>query len=224
VIGKKKPWRQVPADPIVRLLPNLKWQATNGALASANTAALILYATLIFVSEPERRSNDETATIWCRATASYSELETLTGLSRALIAAGLRRLTELKLIAAIGSNQRRVYLIFGNGKGWFKLPCLALFDGEKIAPFHRLSLRSKFDLHAMKLYLYLASVRNNQLMFSIASHKTIHAAPGEPPCGRLAPPIPSGWDPNREDRHESRHYRVGRGRADVGRRIPQARS
>ena len=98
MIRKKMPWCAVLADPIVGLLPLLKWQAANGAPASANTAALILYATLIFVSETEPRSNDETTTIWCRATASYSELETLTGLSRALIAAGLKRLIELTLL------------------------------------------------------------------------------------------------------------------------------
>jgi hypothetical protein len=173
VIKKMKPWCAVPFDPIVGLLPQLKWQPANGAPASANAAALILYATLIFVSDS--RSNDETVTIWYRATASYSELETLTGLSRALIAAGLKRLIELKLMAASGSNQKRVYLIFGKGKRWFKLPCRALFDGERITPFHRLTLRSKLDLHALKLYFYLASVRDNQHMFSMASHPTIHA-------------------------------------------------
>jgi hypothetical protein len=180
VIRKKNLWCAVPADPIVGLLPLLKWQAANGSRASANTAALILYATLIFVSEPDPRSNDEPTTIWCRATASYSELETLTGLSRALIAAGLKRLIELNLIAATGSNQNRVYLIFGNGKRWFKLPCLALFEGGKITPFRRLTLRSKLDLHAMKLYLYFASARDNQRMFSMASHATIHAKTGIP--------------------------------------------
>ena len=180
MIRKRKPWCAVPADPIVGLLPLLKWQAANGAPASANTAALILYATLIFVSEPEPQSNDERAAIWYRATASYGELETLTGLSRALIAAGLKRLIELDLIAASGPNQKRVYLISGNGKRWFKLPCLALFDGGNITPFRQLTLRTKFDLHAMKLYLYLASVRDNQRMFSMASHATIHAKTGIP--------------------------------------------
>jgi hypothetical protein len=97
-----------------------------------------------------------------------------------LIAAGLKRLIELNLIAATGSNQNRVYLIFGNGKRWFKLPCLALFEGGKITPFRRLTLRSKLDLHAMKLYLYFASARDNQRMFSMASHATIHAKTGIP--------------------------------------------
>ena len=86
----------------------------------------------------------------------------------------------MNLIAAEGSNQERVYLILRNGGRWFKLPCLALFDEGKITPFRQLTLRGKLDLHALKLYLYFASVRDNQRMFSMASHEVIHAKTGIP--------------------------------------------
>ena len=128
----------------------------------------------------DAREADDPATVIYRATATYSELGTLTGLSRALIAAGLKRLVELNLIAADGSNQERVYLILGNGGRWFKLPCLALFDEGRITPFHQLTLRGKLDLHALKLYLHFASVRDNRRLFSMASHEVIHARTGIP--------------------------------------------
>lgn len=178
MIAKILPWRAVSAEPIIALLPSLRWRATSGASASTNAAALILYVTLIFVAESQK-SDGDTAVMY-RSAPTYAELETLTGLSRALISAGLKRLVELELIECAGSRQSRVYLISGSGKRWFKLPCMALFDGGRIGAFRQLTLRSKLDLHALKLYLYFASVRDNQRMFSMASHETIHAKTGIP--------------------------------------------
>ncbi len=175
---KKKPWCAVPVEPLIALLPSLKWRAEKGAAASANAAALILYVTLIFVADG--RETDDEPTVLYRARATYSELGTLTGLSRALVAAGLKRLVELNLIANRGSKQERVYLIPGNGGRWFKLPCLTLFDEGRITPFRHLTLRGKLDLHALKLYLYFASVRDGRYQFSMASHQVIHARTGIP--------------------------------------------
>ena len=125
---KRKPWCAVPVEPLIALLPSLKWRTANGAPASTNAAALILYVTLIFVADA--RESGDPATVMYRATATYSELGTLTGLSRALIAAGLKRLIELNLVAANGANQKRLYLIQGSGGRWFKLPCLACLTRE----------------------------------------------------------------------------------------------
>jgi hypothetical protein len=73
-----------------------------------------------------------------------------------------------------------VYLITWNGGRWFKLPCQAIFSDGKINAFRRLSLRSKRDLYALKLYLYFASIRDNRTMFSMASHERIHEKTGIP--------------------------------------------
>jgi hypothetical protein len=177
VIAKILPWRAVPIEPIIPMLPLLKWRAENGVTASRNAAALILYVTLIFVAE--RKTLDKILLSY-QSGPTYAELEALTGLSRALISAGLKRLIELELIEVSGSAQNRIYLISMEGKRWFKLPSMALFDGGRITPFRQLTLRSKLDLHAMKLYLYLASVRDNNRMFSMAAHETIHAKTGIP--------------------------------------------
>jgi hypothetical protein len=98
----RKPWCAVPVDPLIALLPSLKWRAASGAPVSSNAAALILYVTLIFVADA--RDSTDPASVMYRATVSYSELGVLTGLSRALIAAGLKQLVELKLIAIEGSQ------------------------------------------------------------------------------------------------------------------------
>ena len=47
---------------------------------------------------------------------TYDEFEKLTGLSRALISGGLKRLIELELIELSGSRQSRVYTIAMQGK------------------------------------------------------------------------------------------------------------
>ncbi len=177
MIAKILPWRAVPTEPIIPILPLLKWRSENGVTASRNAAALILYVTLIFVAERKALGN---ILVSYQSSPTYDELEVLTGLSRALISVGLKRLLELELIEVSGSPQNRTYRISIEGKRWFKLPSLALFDGGRISPFRQLTLRSKLDLHALKLYLYFASVRDNNRMYSMASHETIHAKTGIP--------------------------------------------
>ena len=64
--------------------------------------------------------------------------------------------------------------------GWFKLPCQAITREQKILPFANFTLRSKHELHAMKLYLYLAARRRNDRPDSFASYETIHDRIGIP--------------------------------------------
>ena len=54
-----------------------------------------------------------------------------------------------------------------------------MFDEGRITTFRQLTLRGKLD-HALKLYLYFASVRDNQRLISMASHEVIHARTGIP--------------------------------------------
>ena len=84
------------------------------------------------------------------------------------------------LVTSSGSNQKRIYLIAWHGGRWFKLPCQAIFKDGKINAFRQLSLRTKRDLYALKLYLYLASIRDHDRMFSMASHEKIHKRTGIP--------------------------------------------
>jgi hypothetical protein len=80
----------------------------------------------------------------------------------------------------VGSHQKRRYEIARPEDGWFKLPCQAIVSGGVITPFQAFTLRSRHELHALKLYLYLASVRDNKTPFSQASFETIHEKIGIP--------------------------------------------
>jgi hypothetical protein len=180
MIAHKKPWCMIPAEPIISLLPKLKWQTEDEAPASTNSAALMLYVALNFAAE---REEDDEGGYLGRAVLSYPELNYVTGLSRKLIAHGLRRLEELKLVLPTGSDQKRGYVIPWGAKTWFKLPCRAILHKGAIAPFGRFHMRSKSELHALKLYLYLAAVRSNQAWFSMSSHQKIHEKTGIPENG-----------------------------------------
>jgi predicted transcriptional regulator len=125
----------------------------------------------------EERYEDGVITGWA-AQATYDELGLATALSRSLISQGLQRLQVLGLIRPEGSHQKRCYWIIWGGTGWFKLPCQAIVAGPVIVPFKNFTLRSKPELHAMKLYLYLAAVRDNGTPYSMASYETIYAKTG----------------------------------------------
>jgi len=171
MIGKFQPWRAVPAEPLVSLLPRLLWKEEEDASASVNAAALILYVALNFAAMPVNVDDD--TNIMCWSAPTYDELETLTGLSRAIVADGLKRLIKLGLIESDGPRHRRMYGIVRGGRRWFKLPCRALVENNRIVPLRQMTLRTKLDLQALKLYLYFASIRDGRVAFSMASHDTI---------------------------------------------------
>jgi hypothetical protein len=177
MIAHKKPWCMVPSEPLIPLLPKVKWQSQGEAPASTNAAALMLYVALNFAAE---REEDDAGNYRGRAALSYNALSDVVSLSRATIAHGLNRLIALRLVERFGSDQKRGYLIHWTSRGWFKLPCKAVLNEGTIAPFAHFSLRTKAELNALKLYLYLAGVRSNDVHFSMSSHATIHTKTGIP--------------------------------------------
>lgn len=102
------------------------------------------------------------------------------GLSRSLIAGGLKRLQRLGLMTITGSAQKRRYVITGPHDRWFKLPCRAILRTGVLGPFTTFTMRTKHELHAMKLYLYLAAVRPNISESTMVSYETIHQRTGVP--------------------------------------------
>ncbi len=114
------------------------------------------------------------------AELTYDDFEHLTGLSRSLIRQGLLRLTEMGLVQAQGSRQQREYILAWPGGRWFKLPCRAILRRDGIAPFKTFTLRTKHELNAMKLYLYLADVRNRSTFHSEVSYEVIRERLGTP--------------------------------------------
>lgn len=168
-------WHRLPSKPVLAALPALRWQPEDDMPAAAATAALMLYVVLNFQARSEVQAEGITTMV---GYATYEELGEAAGLSRSLIASGLKRLQALGLITPEGSPQRRRYVITGPHDTWFKLPCRVILQRGAIAPFTTFSLRSKHELHAMKLYLYLAASRPNPNAFTMVSYERIHERTG----------------------------------------------
>lgn len=164
-------WHRLPSVPVTLALPQMTWSTANGAKPAAETAALMLFVALSFMATTW---TDEQNQFHALAEGTYVDLGEATGLSRALISAGLQRLQALGLIAPEGSHQKRRYKInWPPEHRFFKLPCQAIVSGKVITPFRHFTMRSKHELHAMKLYLYFASIRGNHSFYSMASYETI---------------------------------------------------
>jgi len=140
-------------------LKSFSWQGKN---RSRNIAALMLYIAIL------HNANENPTPLHAAGTAriSYSELQKITGLSRTMIAAGLRKLEEQEIILANKENKTSVYQLVDNyfTDSWAKLPFKSLYTGGNgIGFFYDLNLRKKVELDALKLYLLIAAFRNNQL-------------------------------------------------------------
>lgn len=168
---KPSQWHRLPSETVKAALPQMSWSTADGAKPAAETAALMLFVALNFMATTW---SDEQNQFQALAEGTYVDLGEATGLSRALISAGLQRLVALDLIAPEGSHQKRRYKInWPQEHRFFKLPCQAIVSGNVIRPFKHFTLRSKHELHAMKLYLYFASIRGNHTFYSMASYETI---------------------------------------------------
>lgn len=173
---KSSQWHRLPSAPVLAALPQMKWNTAEGAKPAAETAALMLFVALNFMATTW---TDEKGRYMAVAEGTYVDLGEATGLSRALISAGLQRLVTLGLIAPEGSHQKRRYKInWPEEHRFFKLPCHAIVSGKVIKPFASFTMRSKHELHAMKLYLYFAAIRSNHAYFSMASYETIFERTG----------------------------------------------
>lgn len=166
-------WKKVPAW-LVRSgkLGDIRWQIIDGTPASTNTAALMLYLALCLSSFEEGAEAQTTQVAYL----TYDELQHQTGLSRAKVSAGLRLLIELNLISLTGTQKRRGYLIeWGDKTRWAKIPCRSLMNQHgQISPLLSFTLRGKHELHALKLFFYLADIRDTKTYYATASYETIY--------------------------------------------------
>jgi len=175
-------WHRFPSQTTLDLLPQVRW-APDGVLSQASsTVALMLYVALHFMAENVLDEGPMGITLSKRVAAvSYDELmHAIGGRSRTLVSQGLQRLDQLQLIKRLGSHQKRRYELAVSTGGWFKLPCQAILRGGVIEPFTHMTLRSRHELHALKVYLYLAARRDNSLTCTLATYETISRATGVP--------------------------------------------
>ncbi len=103
------------------------------------------------------------------AALTYSELEQLTDLSRAMVSKGLRRLEAEDLISTTreGQGGKGRYRLSGYGPDdtYGRMSVSALYgqgSTERIRWLHQISLRNEADLNAIKLYLLFCAHANKE--------------------------------------------------------------
>ncbi|MBY6188455.1 hypothetical protein KUV89_17705 [Marinobacter hydrocarbonoclasticus] len=144
---------------------------------ATNIAALKVYICLCLFSEVEKVEIIVDKNLFgislpiekLRLTTSltYEQLCERCSLSRALVSAALKKLSKMELILIGGTTRKKKYIINAEVRvGWCKLPKKALLgEGRKITAFQCFSNRSRRELDALKLFIYLLSIRPNDSEF-----------------------------------------------------------
>ncbi len=110
---------------------------------------------------------------------TYDSLMELAFLSRSSVSKGLKLLCSLGLIESVGVRTKRytIHNLYRNG--WCKLPVKGFMkDDRNIDSFKMFHNRYPHELNALKLYLYLLSIRDNDESFSEVSFKKITTKTG----------------------------------------------
>ncbi|HBW7742118.1 TPA: hypothetical protein MFE66_005082 [Klebsiella pneumoniae] len=156
------------------VIQKLNWRNDQLGSPAGKTAALMIYMALTMKSSEEPGLN--------RVKITYSRLSEITGVSRELVREGILILESLEMILFEKVGRNNIYTLVNKRTkgGWCKIPVKQLMteDGKIISPFKELRLRRKIELHAIKIFLYLASVRSNHSEYSMASYETIRKAVG----------------------------------------------
>ncbi|MGY8573480.1 hypothetical protein L0936_19390 [Paracidovorax citrulli] len=175
-------WHRMPSETTLGALRELRWTRDAELSPASSTVALMLYVVLHFMAEDVLEEGPLGQELTSRvAAASYDDLiYAIGGKSRSLVSQGLARLEQIQLIERVGSHQKRRYRLACSRPGWFKLPCQAIVRTGVILPFANLTLRSRYELYALKVYLYLAARRDNYKTYTMASYEKISEATGVP--------------------------------------------
>jgi hypothetical protein len=171
------PWATLPTDWIqLGELRRFTWQ-TYGADA---TAALAIYVALVIkanrdgiTDEAARAARPPNALV---TTATYDVLQDYTLLSRSMVSSALKMLRDRRLVEPVGNHRARSYHLGGcrDSNRWAKLPQSPWYRGKKgLEPLRSFSFRSKTELTALKLYLLLATFRNNDTDLTSISYAKI---------------------------------------------------
>ena len=174
-----KPWAKLPVRWIHdgTMAELFKWRGADAVTGSSAIAALMIWITL--VTQAEETETD--VELLSSVDITYESLMRLTGLSKKLVAAGIDGLKNSNLIIVEKVGRFNRYILHGYESGsWTKLPARALYDKDRIVPFHHFNKRAACELHALKMYLYYAAVRDRGNTFTMASFEKIHLKTGVP--------------------------------------------
>lgn len=114
------------------------------------------------------------------ARLTYEDINALTGLSKKLISAGIKKLVERQLIWRVDGSGTYGILALTRGKHWAKVPGQALMSKGQTSflPFNHFSHRSKHELNALKVYFYYAATRDRAKPYSEPSFEKIFVRTG----------------------------------------------
>lgn len=182
-----KPWVKMPASVIREgKLKKMLWAEDAIGKQSHKVAALKIFIALCMCAE----LND----MYCdfgdfplqqySAQLTYDRIGELTALSRNSISEGIAVLVRLDIISVRTEGRKNVYRLsqFDGSGNWSKLPCKDILtsDQKRIEAFYQLKLRSKIELYALKMYIYLCTVRDNKTPYASASFEKINEATAIP--------------------------------------------
>jgi DNA-binding transcriptional ArsR family regulator len=126
-------------------------------------------AALITLIAIAHRTDDEGI-----ARMTYDEIEHVTGMSRATVAAGLDVLENRGLLIREPEGQSTYRLAdFNLSGGWAKLPAIGLYDRGALSFAQNFGKRSKGELFALKLYLLFVSRRDRKLNLALLNYTSI---------------------------------------------------
>ena|SRR5690554_1265618 len=141
-----------------RRLARLRWSAVGGS----GTAALTLYIALLIAHNRKRLDAPDDRTEQVRLT--YDAIEARTRISRAKVASALRILeSELEVVQIERSRAGNAFTIVGiDDRPFAQLPQEKLYSPklQQLRGLSDFTLRSKFELGALKLYLTILALRN----------------------------------------------------------------
>ena len=168
MIVPQQDWGRFPSD----------WVAAGGLkcfgwsrVGTPGIAALRLYTVLA------QRLRDPDGVV----RANYEALCDNANLSRASVSSGLRLLEDKNLIRtgqAAGGKGRYQFIGYDPKRGWAKIPAQKLYDGRQFQPFKTWHMRSQVELHAMRLYLLIATRRDTSLNEAFLTYQKIQEMAG----------------------------------------------
>ena len=166
---KDKFWDKFPSWWLPKL-KELQYKNDEYGTSNGKIAALMIYIAILIES-----SKNE---CFDQIKISYTDISTYLGISRSSIKKGLDVLKKLEVIKVDNSNKHNLYTLvdpYKFARKWFKFPASNLLNKEqdRVVAFNNFTLRTKTELHALKILLYIGSVRDNDKLSSIVSYDNL---------------------------------------------------
>lgn len=153
-----------------------------GKQLGASVAAMKVFMAVLL--KAENRSPDTAVATQGSASLSYDDLMEMTGLSRSMIASGVKRLCQLGQLSVTreGRGGKNRYFVAEYMKGaWGRIPfrtVVGLGFDKRVQLLHEMSCRRSTDLNALKLYLLLCAHRSGASPYAMIGYDRIHDATG----------------------------------------------